>query len=476
MRSAFVITILFLCSTVCFGFGKSSPVALSHCNYRYARPSFVGDSESVINIVVDIIAVDKNFGEIDEAAKKDSSGSGIIVSSDGYIVTNCHVIDSSERIDVVLYDGEKYAAKVVGKDVRSDIALLRIDKTQIPYVAKFADSDTVNILEPVFVVGNPFGFGKTVTSGIISSKGRNLSSQIAELGAGGDLVSYLQTDAAVNYGNSGGPLFTYDGKVVGMITVFVSDGLHSTGINFAIPANTVKSIVNQLKENGKIERSWTGITAKLLSRDVSIALGLGNNRSGCSVTKVSKNSPAESAGLKVGDIMLSINGQEITERTNIESTLCSLPIGATIPVKILKDDKEIVCYIKVVADEGKSDQTSDQDSAAKDIASEKLEGINIEIANLTLEYRQRFNIPDNINGVLIAKVENESSSMSPGNVILKINSTDVSNTEDLKAKMREVTEERRPEVAFYIYDPSKDMQKFYVPFKLEYSSAKSAAN
>lgn len=447
-----------------------------HCNYRYAKPSFDGSIENIINIVVDVIAVDKSLGSFDEFSKKDSSsGSGIIISEDGYIVTNCHVIDGSERIEVVLYDGKKYTATVVGKDERSDIALLKIETdSKIPYVAKFADSDSISILEPVFAVGNPFGFGKTVTSGIISFKGRDLSSQIAELKAGGDLVSYIQTDTPVNYGNSGGPLFTYDGKVVGMITVFVSDGMHSTGINFAIPANTLKSIVSQLKANGEIKRAWVGITAELLSRDVSTALHFCNNKLGAIVTKVDKDSPAEESGVQVDDILISINGQEITEKTNIEDMLCSLPIGETIPVKILKNDKEIVCYIKVAADNGRSKLTSDIDYVTKkEIKFERLEGINIGIANLTSKYRQWFNIPDNINGVLIANVETGPSRMSVGNVILKINSTDVSEVKDLKEKMKQLTEERAPEVALYILDPNEEIQKFYVIFKLKYSTPKN---
>lgn len=455
-------------------------VVFFHINiYAYSRqasPTFTEGIENIINTVVDIIITNKASDIPEDPSKKDSSdGSGFIIDECGLILTNCHVIDNSDKIEVVLYDGTKYIAKIVGKDERSDIALLKIDTDfKIPYIAKFADSDSVNILDPVFAVGNPFGFGKTVTSGIISFKGRNLSSQIAELGVGGDLVSYIQTDTAVNYGNSGGPLFTYDGKVVGMITVFVSDGMHSTGINFAIPANTIKNIVDQLKDFGKIRRSWIGITVRPLTRDVSIALGLGK-RFGCSIIRIEKNSPAAIAGIQVDDILLSINDRNISDSTNIEDMLCSLPIEKVVPVQVIRDGIERKFSVKVgYKDEGENSSSvfGDEIIQKKEIPFEKLKGINIGIADLTNEYRKWFNIPTDVNGVLIANVENESSEMSVGNLILKVNHKKVSSVKEIKSELEDLIKKKEQRVALFIYDPNREPQKFYLAFRFFYSSIK----
>ena len=218
-----------------------------------------GGVERLMGKVVDVIVADKS-GENSE--NRSSNGTGFIIYEDGYIVTNWHVIDSSEQIKIVTSDGNEYIAKVIGKDEHYDVALLKIEldsNVKLPAV-KFADSDKIEVSDPVITIGNPFGLGKTVTAGIISYKGRNLSDQISELGENGHLVSYIQTDAAVNYGNSGGPLFSANGEVIGMITVFVSDGLRSTGINFAIPSNILLKVISQLKTFGRMQRSWLGIS------------------------------------------------------------------------------------------------------------------------------------------------------------------------------------------------------------------------
>jgi serine protease Do len=429
------------------------------------------DVTKLISAVVDIVVKEKEASTLE---KKDySDGSGFIIDESGLIVTNCHVIDGAEKIKIILYDGTSYIAKVIGKDERSDVALLKIDSDTKLTCVKFSDSDSVNILDPVFAVGNPFGFGKTATSGIISFKGRNLSNQIAELGAGGDMVSYIQTDAAINYGNSGGPLFTYDGKVVGMITVFVSDGMHSTGINFAIPSNVLQKIINQLKEFGKMKRSWTGIAVSPLTKDVVIALGLGENF-GCDIVGVEKMSPAEKAGVKVGDILVSVNNEAITESTNLEYVLNNLPLEEVVPVKIIRNGTEINLKVKVASrvDDGKYHDVNEANSAIEEIRYEKVNGINIGVTDLTNEYRQHFDIPSNVTGALIANVENENSEMSVGNIVIGVNQKRVYNVKELSDAINGIIEQKKPNVALYIYDPHRKQKQFYVAFKLTYTFSK----
>lgn len=438
--------------------------------------SVKGGIHRLIDTVVDVIVSNKNPDSLQaENNKKDSSdGAGFIIDENGLIVTNCHVIETADIIKIVLYDGSVYIAKVIGKDEHSDIALLKIDADiKLPYV-KFADSELVEIGEPVLAIGNPYGFGKTVTSGIISYKNRNLSSQIAELGTGGDLVSYLQTDAAVNYGNSGGPLFTYAGEVVGMITVFLADGMRSTGINFAIPANILKRTIEQLKNYGKITRSWIGIVLNPLTKEAAdILLG---GRFGCDIVKIEKKSPAENAGIRVNDILISINDENITENTNLEYMLNTLPIGRVIPIQIIRDGIEMKFSITVgfKNEEDLSANSDEEVQSKKEIPFERVEGINVGVTDLTPEFRKYFDIPEGIGGVLISNVENVLSEMSVGNLIFRVNRTMVSSVAQLKNALKEVITSKEKRVVLYIYDHNRKQKRFYVVLKLAYKNEPEA--
>ncbi len=445
----------------------------SACNVDAAGVAGVsvkGGIHRLIDTVVDVIVSNKNSDSMQaENNKKDSSdGAGFIIDENGLIVTNCHVIEAADIIKIVLYDGSIYIAKVIGKDEHSDIALLKIDADiKLPYV-KFADSEVIEIGEPVLAIGNPYGFGKTVTSGIISYKNRNLSSQIAELGSGGDLVSYLQTDAAVNYGNSGGPLFTYAGEVVGMITVFLSDGMRSTGINFAIPANILKRTVEQLKSYGKITRSWIGIVLNPLTKEAADILLKG--RFGCDIVKIEKKSPAENAGILVNDILISINDENISENTNLEYMLNTLPIGKVIPIQIMRDGIEMKFSITVGSknEEDLSINSDDEIQSKKEIPFEKIEGINVGVTDLTPEFRKYFDIPDDVKGVLISSVDIAPSEMSIGNLILSVNQTKVSSVAELKSTLKKIINAKVAKVALYIYDNHRKQKQFYVGLRLIY--------
>jgi serine protease Do len=416
-----------------------------------------GGIPHLINTVVDVIVSDKISDEYRGTDRKESSdGTGFIIDENGYIVTNCHVINSVDKIKIVLHDGSEYMAKIIGKDERSDIALLKIDAdTKLPFV-QFADSDKAEVGDPVIAIGNPFGFGKTVTSGIVSCKGRNLSNQIAELGAGGDLVYYLQTDAAVNYGNSGGPLFSYNAEVVGMITVFFSDGMHNTGINFAIPSNTLKKVIKELKDYGKMQRSWLGISVSPLGKKAARALGLGK-QSGCVITKVDLNSPAAVAGIQTGDILISLNDEVISENTNLEFMLNGLPIGKVIPIQIMRNriGMKLSVMVGIRNDEDVSWKTND---VSEKIPYEKLDGVDIGVTEITPNLRKSFDIPESINGVMISYIGSlQGNDISIGNVILMVNQTNVTAVAGLKAELKKLSAnadiKKSKELAFYIFDP-----------------------
>ena len=432
-----------------------------------------GDVQSLIKTVVDVIISERSNPEDLLEKKESSDGSGFIIDENGYVVTNCHVIDGAEKIKIIIHDGSEYTAKIIGRDERSDIALLKIDAaTKLPY-AVLADSDKVEITDPVIAIGNPFGFGKTVTAGIISYKGRNLSKQIAELGTGGDLVSYLQTDAQVNYGNSGGPLFSYDGEVVGMITVFLSDGNRGTGINFAIPSNTLKKVVTQLRNYGKMQRSWLGIAVTPLSKESAVALGLGN-RCGLVVAKVETNSPAAKIGVSAGDIVLSINNLTFSVNTNIEDVLNNLPTDTIVPIQILKKGKECTDKIRVEM-RCDDDFPFDADDILEDknIPFEKLESINLGVSDLNAELRKIFSIPQSMKGVLIVQPA-ENVSLCQGNVILSVNQQDVKSIAELKAQIEQLIKKGKDNIALYVYDVQVGRADYVtVPLKLSINDKKS---
>jgi serine protease Do len=439
-----------------------------------------GGIPRLINMVVDVVVTDKNLADDYRGAdkKESSDGTGFIIDENGYVVTNYHVVSSTDKIKIVLHDGSEYIAKIIGKDERSDIALLKIDTDiKLPFV-QFADSDKVEVGDPVIAIGNPFGFGKTVTSGIVSCKGRNLSNQIAELGAGGDLVYYLQTDAAVNYGNSGGPLFSYDAEVVGMITVFFSDGMHNTGINFAIPSNTLKKVIKELKDHGKMQRSWLGIAVSPLNKKAARVLGLGKQY-GCIITRVESNSPAAIAGIQAGDILITLNDESISENTNLEFMLNSLPIGKVIPIQIVRHKVGMKLSVMVGV---RSDEdfylNRDDVSEKKEISYEKIDGIEIGVAELTPELRKSFDISDGINGVMISYV-GQRNDIAIGNVILAVNQTNITNIAGLKSELKKLSESsevtKSKELAFYIFDPQTRKSDYVVmDFNLENDEVNSS--
>ncbi len=439
MRSLFVIIFSF-----CFFVSDASVFGIK----------IKGGVKPLMDTVVDVVVADKN----EEGPEgKSSNGTGFIIYEDGYIVTNWHVIDSCEKIKVVTSDGNEYSARVIGKDEHYDVALLKIDLDQNVKLSavKFADSDKIEVSDPVITIGNPFGLGKTVTAGIISYKGRNLSDQISELGENGHLVSYIQTDAAVNYGNSGGPLFSENGEVIGMITVFVSDGLRSTGINFAIPSNILLKVISQLKTFGKMQRSWLGFSASRMSKEAAKLL-IGNNV-GYYVTNVSEKSPAMFTGIKVGDIILSVNGEVISENTNMEYLLNNLPIGEVIPIQIMRDGNRRMLSITVKSynDEDIS-FVDDDDNNGKDIPYEKINGLDLGLTNLTRELREIFKISSHENGVLVSFVGSSlSNDIGVGNLIKKVNQSEIKNLNDMKSSVANFLQGNKSgdKIVLYVQDP-----------------------
>jgi serine protease Do len=265
-------------------------------------------------------------------------GSGFIIDGNGTILTNYHVVDSAQKIAVTLSDGKNYDAKVIGKDQKSDIAVIKIDAGRDLPAVTFGDSDRLEVGEWVMAIGNPFGLDHTVTSGIVSAKGRHIGA--------GPYDNFIQTDASINPGNSGGPLINLRGEVVGINTAIFSQSGGNIGIGFAIPTNSVKELLPQLKDKGKVVRGYLGTTVQKITPEIADSLGLKQSK-GALVAEVQKGSPAERAGVKLGDIIIEFDRKEIKDSTDLPALVARVTPGTTVQVKILRDGKEVTTPLTV---------------------------------------------------------------------------------------------------------------------------------
>jgi serine protease Do len=345
--------------------------------------------------------------------KRQGLGSGFIISSDGYVVTNYHVVEKADDISVILEDGEKYEAKVVGKDPKTDIAVVKfVPKGKLQPVS-FGNSDELRIGDWVLAIGNPFGLGYTVTAGIVSAKGRSLG-----LGAYDD---FIQTDASLNPGNSGGPLFNLNGQVVGVNTAIVAQG---QGIGFAIPINMADFVINQLKSGGKVVRGWLGVYVQKLTPEIAAGLNLKEGE-GVLVSDVTPGSPAQKAGITRGDIIVEYEGKKIDDVTDLTTMAAVTQPGTKVSMKLIHDGKEK--DISLVLTEFPEEEATAEEQ-------DKLEEqLGLSVKELTPQIIKRFNL--NVDkGVIIADIAEGSAAVDaglrPGDVILEIDKHHIANLND----------------------------------------------
>ncbi|HKJ70641.1 MAG TPA: trypsin-like peptidase domain-containing protein [Gammaproteobacteria bacterium] len=280
-------------------------------------------------------------GQPDRERKVHTLGSGFIISSDGYVVTNAHVVAKASRIVVRLTDRRQLTAKLVGKDKVTDLALLKVDAEDLPSLS-FADSHELEVGEWVVAVGAPFGFANSVTAGIVSAKGRSLP------GDPGSYVPFLQTDVAINPGNSGGPLFDLDGKVVGVNSQIYSKSGGYMGLSFAIPSSVAKDVVAQLKAHGEVRHGWLGVAIQDIGRDLAKSLGMDQPRGGI-VTLVEDGSPAADAGLETGDVIVAVDGSPVAKASGIPPLVGGKKPGTTLRLTLLRDGDEIQRKVRLGA-------------------------------------------------------------------------------------------------------------------------------
>ena len=325
-------------------------------------------------------------------------GSGFIVDSQGHVVTNNHVVKDATDIEVTLADGRKLPAKVVGVDPKTDLAVLQVKSdTPLPHLA-LGDSDAARVGDWVVAVGNPFGLGGTVTAGILSARGR----QIGE----GPYDDFLQIDAPINRGNSGGPLFAQDGTVIGVNTAIYSPSGGSVGIGFAIPASVVKQVVGQLETTGQVKRGWLGVSAQPVTPTMAKALNL-SDATGALVAEVQKDSPAASAGIQPGDVITKIGSQAVKDPRALAQMVAALHSGADQPMTVLRGGQDKTLTVAIAAQPG-------EDAAVQSTATEQGPKLGLALAPLNDEARQQMNLTPDQKGVVIADVQQDSPAQAAG--------------------------------------------------------------
>lgn|SRR5208337_4657815 len=365
------------------------------------------------------------FGDMPQRDfKQRSLGSGFIISNDGYILTNNHMVENTDKILVKISDGKEYEAKIIGADAKTDIALIKIKPDNGLPTVTLGDSDVVRVGEWVIAIGNPFGLEQTVTAGIVSAKGR-------VIGAGA-YDNFIQTDASINPGNSGGPLFNMQGKVIAINTAIVAQG---QGIGFAIPINMAKSILEDLKTKGKVTRGWLGISIQDISDDIAKNMNY-KGKNGALVSDVFKDDPADKAGIKVGDIIIEINGKSIKDTHDLLLTTASLHVGEKATIKALRDGKETSFIVVVTERKDKPEIALTKKSGAY---------FGIAVQEINKELAKRLGIPRDT-GVIVTDVEEGSPADDVGiqqnDVIVQVNKVKITSLKQFSTEMSKAAEKK----------------------------------
>jgi len=377
-------------------------------------------------------------------------GSGFIVDPAGYVVTNNHVVDGATKVSVRLDDNSVYPAKIIGVDAQTDLALLKIDaKRSLPSV-QFGNSDKAEVGDWVMAVGNPFGLGGTVTAGIISARGRNIDA--------GPYDDFLQIDAPINKGNSGGPLFGLNGQVMGINTAIYSPNGGSVGIGFAIPSNVAKPVIAQLRKSGKVERGWLGVEIQKLSPEMADAVGL-KSAKGVIVAQVTPDSPASKAGLKRGDIILSFAGKDVESPRALAREVAKNPAGSERKMTIWRERGEKTLAV-VTGHQPSRGKVARSESGNEEDDSHHSADLNANLAQLTPERRAEFRISDDVKGVLVLDVKSGSvfeQGLRPGDVIEQVDQTAVSTPDDVDRLVHEAKSKSKKSVLLLVKRQGHDL-------------------
>ena len=397
----------------------------------------------------------KEFGTPQER-KSSALGSGFIIDEKGIVITNNHVIQDAEDIIVRFNDEKEFNAKVIGADPLSDIAVLQLDTKEKFKPVKFGNSDKARIGDWVIAIGNPFGFGGTVTSGIISARNRSLGLSRYE--------DYIQTDASINSGNSGGPLFDMNGDVIGINTAILGRS-GSIGIGFAIPSNSAKIVIDQLIEFGETKRGWLGVRIQDVTKEIAEVENLDKPR-GALVASVASNSPSEKAGVKAGDIILEFDGKQIQEMKQLPAIVAKTKVGKKVNVKIWRNKKEIEKNIILGRLETSEDfKVSEKNPPLKETS---IENLKITVREITKDDINSRNLPNQTSGLVITQIENDSplnGSIEANSIIVEAQKKKIRKVNDLDQVVKQVLKSNQKTILLVIYNSQN--QRRYIGIKLD---------
>jgi serine protease Do len=358
-------------------------------------------------------------------------GSGFIIDPSGYVVTNSHVVGNAGKVEVTLQDNSKYPAKIIGRDPKTDIALLKIKADKpMPYVS-FGDSGASQVGDWVMAVGNPFGLGGTVTTGIISARGRDIHS--------GPFDDFLQIDAPINRGNSGGPTFNLDGQVIGINTAIYSPNGGSVGIGFAVPSNIAKTVVAQLKEHGKVSRGWLGVQIQEVTPAIAASLGL-QGEHGALVAVVTPNSPGAKAGLKQGDVVLSFNGNDVSRLRDLPRLVAETAPDSEAKLKVWRNGQTVDLQA-ALGELPNNEQVASATDQEDEDASARADALGMHFAPLSSQLRRELHTGKDVQGVVITRIDPGSAAdevgLSEGDIVVAIDQQPVKSPQEAAAKLKE---------------------------------------
>jgi serine protease Do len=387
--------------------------------------------------------------------KTTSLGSGFIVDASGIVVTNNHVIADADEITVIMNDGNKFKADLVGVDKKTDLAVLKFTPNKPLTVVKFGDSDKLRLGEWVVAIGNPFSLGGTVTAGIVSARNRDISQ--------GPYDNYIQTDAAINRGNSGGPLFNLDGDVIGVNTLIISPTGGSIGIGFAVPSKTVAGVVDQLRQFGELRRGWLGVRIQQVTDEIAESLNIKPAR-GALIAGVDDKGPAKPAGIEPGDVVVKFDGKDIKETKDLSRVVADTAVGKEVDVVIIRKGEEQTKKVTLgrLEDGDKPVQASvkSQDATPDKPVTQKLLGLDL--AALSKDLRSKYKVKDSVKGVVITNVDGTSDAadkrLSPGEVIVEVAQEAVSSTADIKKRIDQLKKDGKKSVLLLIANADGELR------------------
>jgi serine protease Do len=393
-----------------------------------------------------------------------SMGSGFVIEATGLIVTNNHVVEGAETIEVHFQDQTVLKAELVGRDPKTDLAVLRVKPSkQLPVVA-FGDSDKLRIGEWVVAIGNPFGLGGSVSLGIVSARNRDINA--------GPYDDFIQTDAAINKGNSGGPLFNLNGEVMGINTAIFSPTGGSVGIGFSVPANTAKGVINQLIRYGETRRGWLGVKIQSVTDEIAESMNMPKPR-GALIADVTKEGPAEKAGIQAGDVVIEFNGRPVNQMRDLPRIVAETEIGAKVAVKVLRKGQEVAVTAEVGRLEDGEKKVAEQDAASGGGAAAPavVTVLGMTVTSMTNELREKYKIDKEIEGAVVTEVATEGPAadkrLEPGDVITEAGEKKVNGAGDISDRVKEAEEAKKGSVLLLVAKGGKQAEMRFIALKLK---------